>query len=501
MAQSLLEVTDISKSYSGVKALDAVSLAINTGEIHCLIGENGSGKSTLIKIIGGAVAPDSGRVLIKGRGYPHLHAIDAIREGIQIIYQDLSLYPNLTVAENISLNQLVEQGQRIINRGSVRTIARNALDQIQVDLDLEEKVENLSVAKKQLVAISRALTQDASLIIMDEPTSALTKNEIDHLFSVINRLKARNISTLFVSHKLSEVFQISETVTILKDGKKIGDYRTGDLDAEKLAFIMTGIQIDRSKFCYEAAPPAPHPLLEVRSLSRRGHFQDISFSLHPGEILGILGRLGSGRTELALSLFGMNRIDTGEILLEGKRVRPSSPQQAIALGISYLPEDRLTQGLFLGQSISVNIIVTVLKKLRNLLGLISRDKRNRMVEEEVRSLKIKTDNPENPVTSLSGGNQQRVVLAKWLGTNPRVFILDGPTIGVDIASKANIHLLVRECACRGMGVIVISDEIPEALQNCNRIMIMRRGKNVGIIDNTGKLTEEEISALCTSEEE
>ena len=496
MRQQLLEVTGISKAYVGVQALDNVSLTIDKGEIHCLIGENGSGKSTLIKIIGGAISPDSGSIKIKGTEYPHLHAIDAIREGIQIIYQDLSLYPNLTVAENISLNQIVERGQKIIKKENVKNIAVHALGQIEVELDLNERVENLSMAKKQLVAISRALTQEASLIIMDEPTSALTKSEIDHLFSVIHRLRDKGISTLFVSHKLSEVFQISETVTILKDGKKIGDYETDELNTEKLAYIMTGKEIDTSTFNYVHENYVEKPILEVKNLSRRRQFNDISFQLRPGEIFGITGLLGSGRTELALSLFGLNRIDSGEIFLEGRRIRPSSPREAIRLGISYLPEDRLTQGLFLTQSIARNIIVTVLKKLKNILGLISKEKRDKAVRQEVQELKIKTPNPEDPVTSLSGGNQQRVVLAKWLATNPKIFILDGPTIGVDIASKSNIHRIIRDFAQEGMGVIIISDEVPEVIQNCNRIMVMRRGENAGILDNNEDLSADEINRLC-----
>lgn len=496
MSQPVLEVKGISKSYAGVQALEEVDLAISTGEIHCLIGENGSGKSTLIKIIGGVITPDSGSVTINGREYPHLHAIDAIREGIQIIYQDLSLYPNLTVAENISLNQIVERGQRIIQKKQMRRIAEHALSQIEVELDMDERVENLSLAEKQLVAISRALTQQASLIIMDEPTSALTKSEIDHLFSVINRLQKRGIATLFVSHKLSEVFEISETVTILKDGRKIGDYRTDELDPEKLAFIMTGVEIDTSKFYYEPDKYEAEPILEVKEVSRREQFENISFDLRPGEIFGITGLLGSGRTELALSLFGLNRIDRGEIYLEGKKITPSSSRAAINLGISYLPEDRLTQGLFLNQSIARNIVVTVLRKISNFFGLISKDKRSRIVHREIEELKIKTPNPEDPVTSLSGGNQQRVVLAKWLATNPRIFILDGPTIGVDIASKSNIHRIIRAFAKSGMGVIIISDEVSEVLQNCNRIMVMRRGVNAGILENTDHLSAEDINNLC-----
>jgi len=495
-----LEVRHVSKSYAGVRALDDVEIAIRAGEIHCLVGENGSGKSTLIKIIAGVVRADSGDIIINGKLYTNLHAIDAIRDGIQIIYQDLSLFPNLTVAENISLNQEIERNSKFINLKEMREIAKNALAEIGEKLDLDERVENISVAKKQLIAISRALTQDAKLIIMDEPTSSLTKDEIDRLFSVITGLKNRGISTLFVSHKLSEVFQISECVTVLRDGKLVGSYKTGELDNDKLVFLMTGKKIETVPFEYDAGEKKPHPLLQVKNLNKEKQFRDVSFELRKGEILGITGLLGSGRTELALSLFGLNKADEGEIRVEGKPVKIDSTEDAINAGISYLPEDRLNQGLFINQPISNNIIITIIKKILNRLGLISKEQKEKSVKKLVADLSIKTPTIEAPAQSLSGGNQQRVVLAKWLATDPKIFILDGPTIGVDIASKSTIHGIIRDLAKQGMGIILISDEIPEVLQNCNRILVMSRGRVIEEIEDTTSISDDDLFNIVSGKE-
>jgi len=499
MGNELLHAKDISKSYVGVQALDSVSLSIGEGEIHCLVGENGSGKSTLIKIIAGVVRQDKGEIIINGHRYTHLHAIDSIREGIQVIYQDLSLFPNLTVSENISLNQMVEQGRKLLKWSEIKEVAEKAMIETEEMFDLNERVENISMAKKQLVAICRALTQKARLIIMDEPTSALTKDEIDHLFSVITRLKNKGISTLFVSHKLSEVFQIAENVTILRDGKKVGDYKTEELDNDKLIFLMTGKQLDKERFVIEESEKKKI-LLEVKNLTKEGQFRNVSFNLREGEILGITGLLGSGRTELALAIFGLNSPDSGDIFIKGKKVNIKSPQDAKKLGVSYLPEDRLNQGLFLAQSIGDNIVVTIMKEILGRLSLISSMKKKTTVQKWVDELEIKTPSAEVPAQSLSGGNQQRVVLAKWLATRPRIFILDGPTIGIDIASKSTIHSMIRELARSGMGIIIISDEISEVLQNCNRILVMREGKVIKEIKDASSISEEELLNIVSGKE-
>jgi simple sugar transport system ATP-binding protein len=491
MADAFLEVRGISKAYEGVQALHDVSLTIGRGEVHCLVGENGSGKSTLIKIIGGVVEPDQGVVVIGGRPHSHLAAIDAIRQGIQIIYQDLSLYPNLSVAENISFNQFVERRASFVSWREVRAIAERGLAEIGERIDLGESVQYLSVAKRQIVAITRSLTQNARLIIMDEPTSAITREDVDHLFSVIARLKAKGISTLFISHKLNEIFEIAEVVTILRDGRKVGEFPTSELDDAKLTYLMTGQRIEYTPYKVPGQKQAV-PLLEVRGLTRNGHFQDISFALWPGEILGLTGLIGSGRTELALALFGLNPPEAGQILLNGKAVRVRSPEDAGRLGIGYLPEDRLTQGLFIGQSIGDNIVITILRKLLGALGLVDPARRRRTEKRWLEELAVKAPSARARAWSLSGGNQQRVVLAKWLATDPKVFILDGPTIGIDIASKRNIHQIIRALAQRGIAIIIISDEIPEILHNCNRVLVMREGRLEREIDDLSAVGEAEL---------
>ena len=499
MAEVFLEAKGVSKTFVGVKALDNVDLTIGKGEIHCLIGENGSGKSTLIKIIGGVYRADSGSIKIEGKElHEHgMQAIETIRAGVQIIYQDLSLFPNLTVAENISINQMLESNQQTVNWKTIQESAQKALDEIGEEIDLNERVENLSMAKKQIIAISRALTQNAKLIIMDEATSAITKEEVDHLFSIIMKLKERGISILFVSHKLSEVFEISENITILKDGKQIGVYPTSELDNDKLVLLMTGRELEYSPYIYNKDMAEETPLLSVEGLQKERQFQDINFSLQRGEILGITGLIGSGRTEIAQALFGLNRPDSGTIKMHGKTVDIKTPQDAIKHGIALLPEERHGQGLFEEQSIGDNIVITILKSLLVKLGLLSPFKRKEAGENWVKKLAIKTPTGENPVNSLSGGNQQRVVLAKWLATEPDVFILDGPTIGIDIGSKHTIHEIIRDLAEKGMGIIMISDEIQEILDNCNRVLLMSKGRIIKEVEDSTTTTAEELFDIVT----
>ena len=495
MAENFLEVRNITKTFAGIKALDDVDLSIGKGEIHCLVGENGSGKSTLIKIIGGVYKSDSGKVVINGTELKSMNAIESIRAGIQIIYQDLSLFPNMTVAEKIAINQMLESGDRVINWNQLHKKAKKALEEIGEDIDIYEYVENLSIARRQIVAISRALTQNAKLIIMDEATSAITREEVDHLFGVIAKLQKKGIAILFVSHKLNEVFKIAERVTILKDGKKIGVYPASELNNDKMVFLMTGqnFKAEPFRFGKEAAP-----VLSVRKLSKAGQFSEISFDLRKGEILGVTGLLGSGRTEVALSLFGLNAPDSGEILVNNKKLSIKSPQDAIAAGIAYLPEDRLTQGLFTAQSIGNNIIITVLNNLLSRFRVLVKSKQDSEKNAWIGKLAIKTANHRNPASSLSGGNQQRVVLAKWLATKPAVFILDGPTIGIDIGSKHNIHEIIRDLARDGMSIIMISDEIPEILDNCNRVLVMSGGRIVKEIEDSSEIREEELFDIVSS---
>lgn len=489
MSDLFLSMKNISKRYTGVQALDSVDFEIERGEIHCLVGENGSGKSTLIKIISGVEQPDEGAVIeMDGQLQHHLQSIDSIRKGIEVIYQDLSLFSNLTVAENVALAQTIAAQSRFINWQTVRHIAESAMERIEVQIPLDELVSDLSVADQQLVAICRALTSDVKLLILDEPTTALTRKEIEALFRVITDLQSKGIATLFVSHKLEEVLQIAQRVTVLRDGKKIGVFPSRELSSEKLTFLMTGKKLDYSQFQY--TPQEQLPLLEVAGLCKAGNFKDISFSLLPGEIVGITGLLGSGRTELAQCLFGMMEPDSGEIRIQGKAVRIRSVQEAIDLGIGYVPENRLVQGLVMEQSVGKNMVITIIEKILGALRLINPKKKQESIDHWIEELSIRIPSVESPVQTLSGGNQQRVVVAKWIATDPKILILDGPTVGIDVAAKSAIHEIIRKLAREGMGIIVISDEVAELFHNCNRVLVMHKGR----------LTDE-FPAADTSEEQ
>ncbi len=474
---NFIEMTGISKHFGGVTALADVDLTIAAGEVHCLAGENGSGKSTLIKIISGVQPPDAGGVIvIDGVEYPHLTPSDSTRIGIQVIYQDLSLFPDLTVAENIAFAQHLN-GIHGVNRRRIRTTAQAAIERIGVSLNPEAKVGDLSIAQRQLVAICRALAAEARLVIMDEPTASLTRTEVDTLLDITRELKRRGIAVVFVSHRLDEVLEIAERVTVLRDGRKLGTWDAQEMTPRRLGALMTGHEFD-----YKIAVPdlsAAPVVLSVRNLSRRGDFEDISLDLRQGEILGVIGLLGSGRTELALSLFGMRPPDQGEIRLGGMPVTLHSNRAAIDQGIAYVSEDRLSLGLVLEQPIASNIVLSILEKLAGPLGLLRMDRKRGAVMDWIEQLGIKVSDPENPVRTLSGGNQQRVVLAKWLATQPRVLILDSPTVGVDINAKDGIYGIVKRLAASGMAVMMISDEIPEVLYHSHRILVMHAGRLKG----------------------
>ena len=476
MAQSLLKAEHVKISFGSVHALRDVSLEILPGEIHCLAGENGCGKSTIIKIISGVYQRDGGTIEFNGQKLDKISPIDAINMGIQVIYQDFALFPNLTVAENLALNTELASRKKTVSWKNVRKIAEEAVAKINFKVDLDQKVEELSVAQKQMVAISRALMSNAKLIIMDEPTTALTKKEVSALFKIILKLKEQGIAILFISHKLNEVFEISDRFTIFRNGEMVATGSTKDLDDKKFTYYMTGREFSDQVFV--ARNVSEKPVLELKNLSREGEFSDISFSLKRGEILGITGLLDSGRTELALAMFGLKPADSGEILKDGKAVKITNPREAIANKIGYVPEDRLSEGLFLTQSIGDNIIISEIDRLKKKNGQFDRKRRNEEVEKWVKELEIKTDNPDNPATTLSGGNQQRIVLAKWLACDLDVLILNGPTVGVDIGSKHDIHKVLQNLAGQGLGIIIISDDLPEVIQNCSRVLVIKAEKSV-----------------------
>jgi len=491
MAEKLLELKNISKRFGGVQALDNVGFDIKKQEIHCLVGENGSGKSTLIKIISGVLKPEpGGTIIFDGKKITHQSSMESVKRGIQVIYQDLSLFPNLTVAENIAFNVHIEENRFFVRWSEIVDIARKAMEKIAVDLDPEELVGRLSVADRQLVAICRAMIADAKLVIMDEPTASLSKKEVENLFKVIKDLQSKGVSTLFVSHKLNEIMEIAERVTVLRDGKKVGVYQAEELDNEKLTYLMTGKKFSYSKLTKDFTN-SDDVLLEIRHLSKKNNYKDINLTLHKGEIIGITGLLGSGRTELALSLFGMNEPDEGEILIEGKSVNLKSHEEAIKHGIGYVPEDRLSQGLVMDQSVGKNIIITILNRLLGKWNLLDRNKQDWETKKWVDKLSIKIPSIEAPVRTLSGGNQQRVVLAKWIATNPKILILDSPTVGVDIAAKDSIYEIVRRLASEGIGIIMISDEIEEVLYHSHIVYVMKAGRIIGKY-RSDRITEREL---------
>ena len=476
MSECVLRAEGISKSFGGVHALQDASLTVHAGEVVCLAGENGCGKSTLIKIISGYYEPDAGTIELNGIKYTHLTPRESLRAGVQVIYQDFSIFPNLTVAENIALSYLLSRNERHVSRRKMRKIAQNALEQINVKLPLDAPLENLSVADKQIVAITRSLLDNARMIIMDEPTSALTHKEVQALFRVVRILKEKGLAILFVSHKLEEIFDICDQITILNNGRNVISRPIADFDRHNFVYYMTGREYSDERLAREVA--AQEPLLQVRNLTMQGYFEDVSFDLYPGEVLGVTGLLGSGRTELALALYGKKPVTSGEILLRGQPLRLKTVQDAIKNGISYVPEDRVTEGMFLEQSILRNIVASNIAAYCSRAGMVDNDKISQVAAYWVDALGIKTDNPLNPVNTLSGGNQQKVVLAKSLTTQPTVLILNGPTVGVDVGSKMDISRLIQSIADTGVSVLLISDDSTEILTNCKRILVMKNGRIV-----------------------
>jgi simple sugar transport system ATP-binding protein len=472
-----LRVTGLSKRFGGVRALEDIDWDVMPGEVHCLVGENGCGKSTLIKAVAGVHAPSAGSIEIDGVALQVLDPAKAKALGIQVIFQDLSLFPNLSVAENIAIESHLEHLLRPVRKARMRRIARDVLQRLDLDLDLDAVVSDLSVAERQIVAIARGLAGKARLIFMDEPTASLTRAEVDRLLAIVSRMKADGIAVVFVSHRLDEVVEIAERVTVFRDGRKVGTYPVGEVDQRRIAHLMTGLDIEHKVVARDME--AAEPLLVVDRLSRDGEFADISFTVRRGEVLGIVGLLGSGRTELALALFGMNRAEGGSIRLKGETLRLRSNRDAVKAGIAYVSEDRLSLGVILPQAIEDNIILAVMKGMANRFGLISRRSRQALGGEWVSRLAIKVPGLDRPVGTLSGGNQQRVVLAKWLATEPSVLILDSPTVGVDIKNKQGIYEVVAELAARGVGVILISDEVMEVFATCDRVLHMRGGRIVG----------------------
>lgn len=470
----LLHVEGVRKRFGGVQALDDVSFDVFAGQVHCLAGENGSGKSTLIKIVSGAEAPDEGTITVLGHTRRIVTPRAAIRDGVQVIYQDLSMFPNLTVAENIALGPAIASGKRSFSVKRARAVAQEAMDQIGVALPLDTQVADLPIAQRQLTAICRALAQDARVLFMDEPTTALTWREVSSLFDVVRRLSERGVGVVVVSHKLNEVLSISDQITVLRNGRVTAQGPASDFDRSSLSKAMTGSEIAVLDKRWQSAATAP-PLLEVHDLSSPGTLHDVSFTLAGGEILGITGLLGSGREAIAEALFGIRAIDAGRIVIDGSERRINSVNDAIAAGIGYVPSDRLTEGLFLEHSVAQNVVAADIGGIPRRRGLVTAAAARDIGARLVHQLGIKTPSPDTAVRNLSGGNQQRVVLAKWLRRQPHVLMLNGPTVGVDIGSKREILTILRQLSDDGAGIIVISDDVPELVEVCDRILITRNG--------------------------
>src|SRR6202035_403191 len=488
------QLQHVTKTYGGLRALNDVSLGIRYAEIHCLAGENGSGKSTLIKIISGVEHADSGKILFDNKPWHALHATDSIHRGIQVIYQDPSLFPNLTVAENIVISEILAKRARGLDWKKLKQRAQEVGEKIQLKIDLDAPVRNLSFAQQQLVAVCRALSNDVRLLIMDDPTTALTRREVEILLDAVRGLQSKGISILFVSHKLNEVFEIAQRFTVLRDAHWIGTYQRSELTLPKLVMLMTGQEVATEPF--RRAAQGAKPLLEVSNLSRTNEFNNVSFVLHQGEVLGLTGLLGSGRTELAVALFGLTKPESGEIRIDGHPVRIRSAEEAIRLGLGYVPEDRIRQGLVIGQSIGANMLLSTCGQVLNRVGLIDMIKRRREVQHWIKALGIKLSDPDLPIETLSGGNQQKAVIARWLATKPKVLILDSPTVGIDVGAKRSVHQLIHDLAVAGVGIILITDEIDEALNNCTRVLLMRNGRIIADLDSS---QEDEISVQARLE--
>jgi len=486
-AAPLLEVRNIEKSFPGVRALSGVSFDVRPGEVHALLGENGAGKSTLIKIVSGVYQPDLGSILVNGTQVHFSSPDDARRAGVATIYQELLLFPELSVAENIFLGHAPLAGAGRIDWRAMRAEAAKLLHSLEIDdLSPDQIVGVLTVGNRQRVEILRALSHDARILIMDEPTAALTESDVTRLFDVVRRLKQRGVGIVYISHRLDEIFAIADRVTVLRDGAYVGSRDVADTNVGELVQMMVGRRLE-SLFPKTVAPIGA-PVLEARDLVRRPLTKGVSLTVRAGEIVGLAGLVGSGRSELAQTLFGMTPSESGEIRLNGERVRIDSPETARDKGIAYVPEDRGTQGLVRGMSVLHNFSLAALGSLAR-AGFIDRAAERQMALEGVARFSVKTSSVDEIAGRLSGGNQQKIVLGKWLANNPKLLILDEPTRGIDVGAKAEIHRLMSQLAGEGVAILMISSELPEVLGMSDRVLVMREGRLVAEFDRADATSE------------
>lgn len=491
---NLLRVKNLSKTFPGVKALSGMAFDVHYGEVHALVGENGAGKSTLIKVLTGVEMPDPGSYIeVEGEQVFFHHALDAVRRGIAVVFQDFSLFPNLTVAENIAIGKEIEKEAKILHYKRMHELAKTVLNEMNIcSIPLDTKLETLSIAKQQLVAIARGIASNAKIIIMDEPTSALSSNEVKSLFSIINDLKAKGISTLFISHKLDEVMRIADRITVIRDGIHVCTKNKDEFTSESLISAMVGRNIADERF---EEVPRGDVLLELKNLSKDKNYANISFQLHAGEVLGITGLVGAGRTEVCKSIFGLNKPDSGYVLIGGEKKKIRSPGVAIKNGLAYVPESRQTEGLIMSKSLKENLCIASLKRISNKVGMIQKRSMLSLAEGYISRLRIQPPYANMAAQQFSGGNQQRIVFGKWLATNPKILIIDEPTNGVDIGAKDEMHRIIKDIAKEGIGVIMVSSDLPEVLKLSDRILVMRGGRIVAEM-NPKTATQEQVMEKC-----
>jgi ribose transport system ATP-binding protein len=483
----LLRAENISKGFPGVQALNEVSFEVHEGEVHGLVGENGAGKTTLVHVLSGAHRRDAGHIYYGGQDVDLRNPHEAARLGIAVVHQEAALAPNLSVADNIFLGHMPSSNLGFIRQEQVDDEARRLLASLGVEMDVRQSVERLTASEQQLVEIAKALSYQARLVMMDEPNSSLASMETDRLFKTIERLRGEGIAVVFVSHRLSEVFHICDRITVLRDGRRIATVDTEDTSVESVIQMMVGREMRVQP--RERAPVSGEPILEVRGLEHDNEVNGVSFTLHAGEILGFAGLVGAGRTAMAMTLFGALRASGGEVHVEGERTDISSPMDAVRRRIGFVPEDKKLQGLFLGMAVRENVSMAILRDLAR-LGFLSQDKERSVVSEYVDRLHVQTPSIEQTVANLSGGNQQKVVMSRWLAMRPKVLILDEPTQGIDVGAKAEIHDIISDLAAQGMGIILISSELPELLALSDRLLVMKEGRIVGEYPWTEALSED-----------
>ena len=479
MAEVLLDIKGLEKTFPGVRALKGVNLTVNKGEIHALMGENGAGKSTLIKVLTGIYQKNGGTICFDGEEINARTPIEANEKGISTIYQELNLVLFQTVYENLFLGREPRTKFGSIDRKAMISEAKRILEELGIEIDVTRPLKNYSTAIQQMVAIARAVSINAKLVIMDEPTSSLDTHEVQVLFRIIRQLKSKGISVIFISHKLDEIFEICDRLTVFKDGEYVGDYDIGELNQLKLISLMVGkdtVELEGNKQGYEFANAKV--IAEMKDIRQGMRLNGINIEIKQGEVVGLAGLLGSGRTELAQVLFGSGMPDNGEIFWWGEKAGIHSPADAIKKGMGFCTEDRKTEGIIPHLSVRENITIALLPKL-NSFGFVKTKEQDEIVRSYIDRLKIKTPTPEQAICNLSGGNQQKVLLARWMCMNPKLMILDEPTRGIDVGAKAEIEQLIQEFSKSGISVLMISSEIAELERNCDRIIVMREGRVIG----------------------